>query len=47
MRNEETKENDCLGLWKEGPRKFENRKKETRICVLNNWLVVTMPNGRN
>jgi len=47
IRNEETKENDCLGLWKEWPRKFENRKKEARIRVLNNWLVFTMPNGRN
>jgi len=43
----ETKENDCLGLWRERPRKFENRKKETHICRLNNWLVFTMPNGKN
>jgi len=43
----ETKEKECLGLWKERPRKFENRKKEIRIRMLNNWVVFTMPNGRN
>ena len=31
----------------EDPHEIENRKKETRIRVLNNWLLFTMPNGRN
>ena len=42
----ETKENDCLGLWKERPRKSKTERKR-RIRVLNNWLLFTMPNGRN
>ena len=35
----ETKETDCLELWKERPRKFETERKRHVFACLINWVV--------
>ena len=47
IRNERNKRKRLSRIMEREAKKIEKRKKETRIRVLNNWLVFTMPNGRN
>ena len=47
IRNERNKRKRLSRIMEREAKKIENRKKETRIRVLNNWLLFTMPNGRN